>query len=93
MGTSVTLACYYAAERLALIVNNGWDIYEQAAPSLDLVISQRLAKGLKAKFTARNLLDPKILRTYAVGGPTDREFIYSSHNRGVTFGLSLSYEY
>lgn len=92
-GTRVTLAGYYAAERLALIVNNGWDIYEQPAPSLDLVVSQRLARGLTAKFTARNLLNPEILRTYAVSGPDDRDYIYSSSTRGVTLGLSLSYEY
>ncbi len=92
-GTTVTLAAYYAAERLALVVNNGWDVYEQAAPSLDLIVSQRLGRGWKAKFTARNLLNPDILQSYAVSGPTDREFIYSSYTRGTTFNLSLSYEY
>lgn len=93
LGTTVTLAAYYAAERLALIINNGWDVYEQAAPSLDLVVSQRLAKGLKVKFTARNLLNPEIMRSYGVSGPTDRDFIYSSYTRGITFNLSLNYEY
>lgn len=92
-GTAVTLAWYYAAERLSLIVNNGWDIYEQAAPSLDLVISQELGKGFKAKFTARNLLDPEIIRSYAVSGSTDTQYLYSSYTRGMTFGLSFSYEY
>jgi outer membrane receptor protein involved in Fe transport len=92
-GTSVTLACYYAAERLALVVNNGWDIYEQPAPNLDLVVSQKLGKGLKAKFTARNLLDPEIKRTYAVSGSRDQTYLYSSYTKGITFGLSLSYEY
>ncbi len=92
-GTSVTLVGYYAAERLALIVNNGWDIYEQAAPSLDLVISQKLGRGFKARFTARNLLNPEILRTYAVGGSTDRSYVYSSHTKGITLGLSVSYEF
>jgi outer membrane receptor protein involved in Fe transport len=92
-GTSVTLAAYYAAERLALVVNNGWDVYEQAAPSLDLVVSQRLGRGWKAKFTARNLLNPEIMQSYAVSGSTDREFIYASFTRGITFNFSLSYEY
>lgn len=92
-GTQVTLSTYYAAERLALIINNGYDVYEQAAPSLDLVISQRLGKGFKAKFTARNLLNPDIQRTYAVDGSTDKRYVYSSYTKGVTLGLSLSYEY
>lgn len=92
-GTSVTLAFNYAAERLALIINNGWDVYEQAAPRLDLVMSQRLGKGFKIKFTAQNLLNPEIIRSYAVRNPTDTRYLYSSHTQGVTFGLSLSYEY
>ncbi|MBC8096190.1 MAG: TonB-dependent receptor, partial [Akkermansiaceae bacterium] len=45
-GTAVTLAFYYAAERLALVDNN-YDIYEQGAPQLDLVISQKLSKNCK----------------------------------------------
>jgi TonB-dependent receptor len=89
-GTSVTLAYYYAAERLALINNNAYDVYEQPAPSLDLVISQRLSKHFKLKFSAENLLNPKVIRSYAVDGPTDKTFIYSSYTRGITFGLSLS---
>lgn len=92
-GTTVTLAFYYAAERLALIANSGWDIYEQAAPSLDLVISQRLGAGIKAKFTARNLLNPDYITSYSVKGATDTEFIYSKYTKGITFGLSLAYEF
>jgi TonB-dependent receptor len=92
-GTSVTLAFYYAAERLALIANGGWDIYEQPAPNLDLIISQRLWGGIKGKFTARNLLNPEIQNTYAVNGATDTRYVYSSYTKGITFGLSLSYEF
>lgn len=92
-GTQITLVYYYAAERLALIVNNGYDVYEQAAPSLDLVASQKLGKHFKARFTARNLLDPEIIRSYAVDGPTDTRYRYSSYTKGITLGLSLSYEF
>lgn len=92
-GTSATVAFYYAAERLALVVNNGYDIYEQGAPSLDFVVSQRLGRGLTAKFSARNLLNPDHTWSYAVSGPTDTRYIYSSRTRGITFGLSLHYEY
>lgn len=92
-GTSVTVAFYYAAERLSLIVNNAYDVYEQPAPQLDLVISQRLSKHFKLKFSAENLLNPEVMRTYAVDGSTDKNYIYSSYTRGITFGLSLGYTY
>lgn len=92
-GTQVTLAYYYAAERLALIANGGYDVYEQPAPSLDLVISQRLGKNVKARFSARNLLDPEVIRSYAVNGSTDTRYVYSSYTKGITFNFSLSYEY
>jgi outer membrane receptor protein involved in Fe transport len=92
-GTTVSLVFYYAAERLALIVNNGWDVYEQGTPQHDLVISQRLGKGFKLKFSAKNLLNPEIIRSYGVGGPTDTTYRYSSYTKGITFGLSASYEF
>jgi hypothetical protein len=92
-GTQITVAYYYAAERLALISNLNYDIYEQPAPSLDVVISQKLGKGFKAKFSARNLLNPEVLYTYGVDGPTDTEYVYSSYRKGLTFNLSLSYEF
>ncbi len=91
-GTSATLSFYYAAERLALVANGGWDIYEQAAPSLDLVVSQRLGQRFKIKFSARNLLNPEIINSYSVNGSDDREFIYSQYTKGITFGVSFGYE-
>jgi len=92
-GTTVSVVGYYAAERLALIVNNGWDVYEQGVPQLDVVVSQALGRGFAARFSARNLLNPDIIRSYAVSGPTDTTYLYSSYTRGITFGLSLSYSY
>lgn len=92
-GTSATLAWYYAAERLVLIINNGYDVYEQPAPSLDFVLTQKLGRGWSAKFTARNLLNPEVKRSYGVSGSTDTRYLYSSYTRGITFGLSLSYQY
>lgn len=92
-GTSATLAWYYAAERLALVVNNGYDVYEQAAPSLDFVLTQKLGPHWTLKLSARNLLDPEIQRSYAVSGTTDTRYLYSSYTRGITYGLSLTYQY
>jgi TonB-dependent receptor len=91
-GTSVTLAYNYAAERLSLITE-AYDVYEQGVPSLDFVISQRLGKGWKLKFSAENLLNPEIIESYAVAGHTDTTYRFSSYTRGITFGLSLGYSY
>lgn len=92
-GTAVSLVFYYAAERLALIVNNGWDVYEQGTPQFDVVVSQRLGKGFKVKVSAENLFNPEVIRSYAVGGPTDTTYLYSRYTRGITFGLSVGYEF
>ncbi len=91
-GTAATLSYYYAAERLSLVSNGGWDIYEQGAPSLDLVVTQRLGARYFLKFSARNLLNPEIVNSYSVNGSDDQEYIYSSYTKGVTFGLSFGFE-
>jgi len=91
-GTAVTVIFYYAAERLSLITE-AFDVYEQGAPSLDLVISQKLGKGFKLKFSAENLLNPDVIESYAVDGHSDTTYLFSSYSKGITFGLSLSYSY
>jgi TonB-dependent receptor len=92
-GTQVTLSYNFAAQRLSLISNSGWDVYEQPSPTLDLVISQRLGRGFTAKFVARNLLNPDVQNTYNVGGATDTRYVYSSYTKGVTLGISVTYAY
>ena len=82
----------YSAERLAFVNLDTPDIYEQPAPQLDLILSQQLGKGWKAKFSAKNLLDPEIKRTYDFdsGGS---EVIYSSYKRGMGFNLGVTFQY
>jgi len=46
---------------------------------------------MSLKFTARNLLDPVFRRTY--GAKDDAATAYSAFTRGMTFGISLTYEY
>lgn len=91
-GTTVVVVYYFAAERLALITNS-YDVYEQGAPSLDVVISQQITPRLKVKFAAKNILNPEIINSYAVNGSTDTEYVFSKFTRGVNLGLSLSYEF
>lgn len=92
-GTTVTVIFGYAAERLALINSGNYDIYEQGAPILDLVLSQRWGDHWKLKFSAENLLNPEVTRAYNVDDPADATYLYSSYTRGVTFGLSVGCEF
>lgn len=92
LGTTATLSATYAAERLAFVNLDAPDIYEQPTPQLDFVLSQRLGKGWDLKFSARNLLDPEFKYIYD-STDTDREFLYSSYRKGMTFKVGLSYKY
>ena len=89
LGTAATLLFSVFGPRVSIASLNSEDVYEQPAPILDFMLAQRIAKGLKVKVTAKNLLDPLFKRTY---GEKQGEF-YSAHRKGRTFGLSLSYEY
>jgi TonB-dependent receptor len=87
-GTGVTLSYNVVGERLDL-VNFGPlpDVFEQPAPLLNLVISQRLSDRWRLKFSAKNLLDPDHEKT--IGLP-DRTLIYARSNAGRSFALGLS---
>jgi TonB-dependent receptor len=88
-GTSASVVFNVAGPRITIASLNTEDVYEQPAPLLDFVFSQRLGRHATFKFTARNLLDPEIQRTYGKSG----DFLYSSYKRGMTFGFSLGYDF
>lgn len=90
-GTAVTLSFNVVGERLHL-VNFGPlpDVFEQPAPLLNLVVSQRLSDRWKLKFSARNLLDPDHRQTISV---PDRTLIYARSSEGRSFALGAIYEF
>lgn len=90
-GTSMSLSYNAVGERLTIASALTDDVYEQPAPQLDFVWSQRLRPGMSLKFTARNLLDPVFRRTY--GAKNDPATSYSAFTKGMTFGVALAYEY
>lgn len=92
-GTTLTLASHVSGERLYLVNNAGYDVYEQPAPQLDLFLTQRLGKHWKLKFSARNLLNADLERIYGQDGEVPGRPLYSRSSRGTTFGLSLSCEF
>ena len=88
-GTTVGLIYNIAGPRITIASLNTEDVFEQPAPGLDFVLSQKLGRNLTAKFTAKNLLNPTFKRTYG----ENSSFIYSSYKKGMSFGASLSYEF
>jgi TonB-dependent receptor len=87
--TTVSVQYNVFGPRLLATSLNSPDLYEQPAALLDVVVSQRIGRNLRLKLSAKNLLDPEIQQTYG----EDTQGIYSSYTRGMTFGLSLNYEF
>ena len=86
-GTSASLVFNVAGPRIPIASLNSEDVFEQPAPALDFIFSQKLGRHLAVKFSAKNLLDPRVERTYGEAG----NLLYSSYRRGMTFGLALNY--
>lgn len=89
-GTRATVAYSVYGPRITIAGLATPDVYEQPAPVVDFLLSQTLGKHCKVKFSAKNLLDPLIERTYGRQGDS---FLYTSFRKGRTFGLSLSWEF
>ncbi len=90
LGTSASLTLTLAGPRIFFVNPSGPDIYEHPPTTLDFTLSQRLGRNLRMKFSAKNLLDLPYQVTY--GNKPDK-FVYTSYRRGVTFGLSLAYDF
>lgn len=88
-GTTLSFGFNVSGPRLTIANLSAPDIYEQPVPQFDIMVSQRIGRHWRLKFSARNLLDPEIKRTYG----EDEEAIYSSYKRGQTFSVSLSGEF
>jgi TonB-dependent receptor len=93
-GTRGTVASVYYnvfGERLATVAPPGTpDIFEQPAPTLDLVISQRLGRAWRLGFKAQNLLDPAIEQTQTYRGV---EYVRAVYHRGRVYSLSIDWRF
>jgi outer membrane receptor protein involved in Fe transport len=89
LGTSATIIYNVAGPRIAITKLNTEDVYEEPTPTVDFIISQRVGRNLTLKFGAKNLLNPKIERTYG----KDSNLLYSSYTKGRSFGLSMAYDF
>ena len=89
LGTTAGLIFNISGPRISIASLNTEDVFEQPAPGLDFVFSQKLGRNLSLKLNVKNILDPKIERTYG----EDSKLIYSSYKRGRSYGMSLSYDF
>lgn len=87
--TSATLSYNVVGERLDL-VNFGPlpDVYEQPAPLLNLVVSQRLTDRWRLKVSAKNLLDPDREKTVGLQNST---LLWERSRAGRSYAVSLTY--
>ena len=90
-GTAITLSGGVVGRRLILVGLAKPDDYEEPAPQLDFFISQRFGKHWKARFSAKNLLDPvyEVTQTWPDIGPLP----IRTYDKGMSFGLSLAYDW
>jgi len=89
--SAFTVVYGVAGKRLDLVASGALpDVYEQPAPALDFIWSQRLSASWKFKFAAKNLLDSAREKTLEHAGKT---YFYEQSTRGRRFSLSLSYDF
>jgi TonB-dependent receptor len=89
-GTTATVVFSLSGPRITIAGLATPDIYEQPAPQLDFILGQKLGENFKLRLSVRNVLDPEIERTY---GNTANAPLYSSYTRGLSFGLSVGYDF
>ena len=90
-GTSLTLSGGVVGRRLVLVGLREPDEFQDPAPQIDVFLSQKFGKHWKAKFSAKNLLNPVYQESR--DDPRFGPQILESNTRGMTFGLSVSCEF
>lgn len=63
------------------------DVYERGYGSLDLKVTKEFIDLFKISLSAKNLLNPEIKHTQELN---DKEFVYQSYKKGISFGVSFS---
>ena len=90
IGLSINLSYNVFGERLAIVSRGALpDVYEQPAPSLDLVIRKRLSDHFTLRAKAGNLLDSENKLTHTF---RDEEYIFSKYNSGRNYSIGISYQ-
>lgn len=89
-GTLATLSYNVVGERLDLVIFGPLpDVYEQPAPDLTFVVSQKIGPNWRLKFAAKNLINPDREKTLSIPGGDD--LVYSRYSSGRRFSMSATY--
>ena len=89
-GTALTVSYGVVGRRLVIVGQAAPDEYEEAAPQLDVFLSQSLGKHWKLKLSAKNLLDPAYETTQDW---ISQQVKIRRYTKGMTFGISLGCEF
>lgn len=91
LGSTVSIYYNILGERLSQVSPPGTpNVFEQPAPTLDLIWNQKFRDRWKLSVNIRNLLDRATEETYTY---RDVDYIRSSHRRGVTTSVGLAYAF
>ncbi len=88
-GWDANLGFNVSGEKLILVNKAASpDVYEQPFPALDFNISKQFKNGINIKFSAENLLNPKLEQTYSFVNSTG---YFRQYRIGRQFSISLTY--
>jgi len=66
------------------------DVFERGYSTLDMIINKSFSNGLKAKLSAKNILNPDVKMTHELG---NEKFIYQSYKIGRSLSLGITYSF
>jgi TonB-dependent receptor len=89
-GTSINVFFNRFGDRLNTVTRNGVDLYEESRSMLDLNVSQRLLRGVRAKVSVKNVLNSEEVVSQSFRGT---EFINDLRPLGRTVSVGVSYSY
>lgn len=94
--SNTSIGIYYNifGDRLFITGRDGTpDVFERGYGSLDVKASQGVFHNFMISFTARNLLNPAQEYSYTLKNElVNKDFIYQSYKKGVSYSLSITYK-
>lgn len=88
-GTSISLYYNVFGERISAVTLGGTpDVYEQPRDLIDLIVSQRLYRGISIKFAVRNLLDDPVEHVHHYKGT---DYFNTRYYTGRDYSVGFSY--
>jgi TonB-dependent receptor len=94
--SNTSFGIYYNifGDRLFITGRDGTpDVFERGYGSLDVKASQGVFNSFIISFTARNLLNPAQEYSYTLKNKlVNKDFIYQSYKKGISYSLSITYK-